>query len=186
MLDDGDLWIFGYGSLVWRPAFDHVERVEGSIGGLSRRFWQGSPDHRGRPDAPGRVVTLVPEAGALCGGVVYRIDAAARDDVLRQLDDRESGGFERVQVQVQPTSGAAVALPALTYVAAEGNPNFLGPAPLEEIAAQVRRSRGKSGTNPEYVLRLAGALRAMGMRDAHVFAVAALVVADGAVADAPS
>jgi len=67
------LWIFGYGSLVWRPSFPHRERRPAILSGFARRFWQGSTDHRGVPGAPGRVVTLVAEAGAECWGMVYAV-----------------------------------------------------------------------------------------------------------------
>lgn len=171
-MSDVSLWIFGYGSLVWRPAFDHVDRHAGWIEGFSRRFWQGSPDHRGVPHAPGRVVTLVDAPGARCFGVAYHVEAEARDAVLSALDTRESGGFERVRVDFHFHAGERPPQPALTYVAREGNPNFLGPAPIGEIAAQVRSARGRSGSNSEYVLQLASSLRELEVEDPHVFAVA--------------
>jgi len=166
------LWIFGYGSLVWRPAFPHVERRPGYVEGWSRRFWQGSTDHRGLPEAPGRVVTLVTEPRARCWGVAYRVDPRDRDAVLETLDRRERGGFERHEVPLGFRDPAHAPVRALVYVAGAGNPNYLGPAPLAEIAAQVRRSAGPSGSNREYVLRLAAALRALRAHDAHVFEVA--------------
>lgn len=166
------LWIFGYGSLLWRPAFPHVERRTGSVDGWARRFWQGSTDHRGVPQAPGRVVTLVPEPGAECWGAVYRVDRARRDEVLRSLDHREKGGFERLSLDVKLRDGAPAWVSALSYVATPGNPNYLGSAPLSAIAEQVRASVGPSGSNVEYVLRLAAALRGLGAQDSHVFAVA--------------
>jgi cation transport regulator ChaC len=164
--------VFGYGSLVWRPAFAYRDRAPGFIRGFSRRFWQGSPDHRGAPQDPGRVVTLVPEAAAICWGVAYRVADADWDDVVRGLDQRESGGFERHELLVRFPGSARPAARALVYVAAEGNPNFLGPAPLEQMAAQVQRARGRSGSNADYVERLAAGLRALGAVDDHVFALA--------------
>ncbi len=165
------LWIFGYGSLVWRPAFPHAERRPAFVRHWARRFWQGSTDHRGVPGAPGRVVTLVPERGAVCWGTAYRVDEERREAVLEALDWREKGGYERHRVEVHlPAAGEAAA--GLLYVAGPHNPNYLGPAPLERIAAQVRASAGPSGPTEEYVLRLAEALRAMGAQDRHVFALA--------------
>jgi cation transport regulator ChaC len=172
---DAERWIFGYGSLVWRPAFDYVERVPGAICGFTRRFWQGSPDHRGAPDAPGRVVTLVPEAEARCAGMAYRVAPGVWHDVLARLDERESGGFERLEVPIALHDASTREVPGLVYVAAAGNPNYLGPAPVEEIARQVRRSRGQSGTNLEYVLRLRDALEGLGVDDPHVAEIAALL-----------
>ena len=116
--------------------------------------------------APGRVATLASEAGASCWGMAYRVAAAARGEVLAILDQRESGGFERHEVQVRLPSGAALA--ALVYVAGPGNPNYLGPAPPDAMAAQIHRSEGPSGPNSEYLLRLAQALREMGGEDPHV------------------
>ena len=168
-----DLWVFGYGSLVWRPAFAFDARHAGYIVGKTRRFWQHSTDHRGVIGAPGRVVTLVNEPGARCWGRVYRVAASERDAVLARLDHREKNGYVRQQVTVHRER--ADAIDALVYVAASDNEDFAGPAPLEEIAAQVRRSSGPSGDNVEYVLELAAALRAMGAEDPHVFALADLV-----------
>jgi cation transport protein ChaC len=165
---DGPLWVFGYGSLMWRPAFPYAERRVAHLEGWSRRFWQGSTDHRGAPGAPGRVVTLVPERGGRCGGVAFRVETAQRHGVLEQLDYRERGGFTRRVLEVQlGEPGPRVA--AFAYVALEDNPNYLGPAPLEALAAQVRRCRGPSGSNLEYVLELAHALRGLAIVDPHVF-----------------
>jgi cation transport regulator ChaC len=166
------LWIFGYGSLVWRPAFPHRLRRPAWIPGFRRRFWQGSTDHRGVPGAPGRVVTLERDegaGGARCWGMAYHVEARDVDGVLAGLDHREQGGYERFEARLhfQPAtageadaSGSADDPPcrALLYVATPENPNYLGPAPLDTIARQVLVSRGPSGDNVEYVLRLAETL----------------------------
>jgi cation transport regulator ChaC len=168
------LWIFGYGSLLWRAEFPWLERRPAALYGFARRFWQGSTDHRGAPGAPGRVVTLVPDVAECCLGAAYRVDPAHAERVLDELDHRERGGYERLDVTLETDRDGAW-IEGLTYVATPRNRNYLGPAPLAEIAAQVRRSHGPSGANREYVLRLAACLRAMDQEDAHVFELEALL-----------
>ncbi len=170
--DRATFWIFGYGSLMWRPAFPHRERHPGFIRGWARRFWQGSTDHRGVPGAPGRVVTLTRAPNQRCWGMAYRIAGEEREAVLEILDHRERGGFDHHEVAVEFRDRAQPPVRALVYLATEENPNYLGAASISEIAAQIRQSRGPSGANAEYVLRLAEALRAIGAADDHVFAVA--------------
>jgi glutathione-specific gamma-glutamylcyclotransferase len=167
------LWIFGYGSLLWRPAFPYAERRGCWISGFARRFWQGSTDHRGVPGAPGRVVTLEHAAETRCFGAAYRIGESDKDAVLANLDHRERGGYERLQLPL--SFGDGTSAPGLVYIATQSNPNYLGPAPLDAIAAQVSRACGPSGANTEYVLRLADALRELGFDDDHVFALEILV-----------
>ncbi|HSN98633.1 MAG TPA: gamma-glutamylcyclotransferase [Candidatus Nanopelagicales bacterium] len=163
-----ETWIFGYGSLVWRPAFPFERRSPGHIAGWSRRFWQGSTDHRGVPGAPGRVVTLVEEPGARCWGMAYQVADERLDEVLATLDHREQGGYERHRIPLTLAGEDEARREALVYVATPENPNYLGPAPLADIAQQVLSSRGPSGPNVEYVLRLAEALAEMGAEDEHV------------------
>lgn len=172
-----ETWIFGYGSLIWRPAFRYERQAPGYITGWTRRFWQGSTDHRGVPGAPGRVVTLVPEDGARCWGMAYAVAQADQAGVLASLDHREKGGYARhdVPLALGEREHAPAAQTAIVYVATAGNPNYLGPAALPEIAAQVRTSHGPSGSNLEYVLRLAEALAAMGAEDDHVAEIARLI-----------
>lgn len=171
-----DLWIFGYGSLVWRPSFPFSTRRSAHVRGWCRRFWQGSTDHRGRPGAPGRVVTLVPGSDARCQGVAYRVAPEHAQGVLETLDHRERGGYERRPVTLHFDGSAGERAPGLLYRATSANPNYLGPAPLAEIARQVRAASGPSGSNLEYVLRLAAGLRALGAVDPHVFELEALLL----------
>ena len=165
-----EIWIFGYGSLVWRPAFEFVETRPAWIQGWERRFWQGSTDHRGIPGAPGRVVTLVAEAGRRCWGRAYRVESESEGFVMAELDRRERGGYRREEVEVHLGGEAERSVCGLLYRAVPGNPNYLGDCPLPEVAAQVRRARGPSGSNLEYVRELAAALRDLGVRDDPVFA----------------
>jgi cation transport regulator ChaC len=169
------VWIFGYGSLIWRPGFAFSERLEGTVQGYARRFWQASTDHRGTTDFPGRVVTLVAMAGESCTGVCYRVDDTARDRVLGELAIREKGGYTVERLQVRCKTGGRT-LRALSYIGHPGNPNFAGESPLQEIAEIVRHAAGPSGHNVAYVLELAEALLAMDAHDPHVMELAKLVI----------
>ncbi len=175
---DGN-WIFGYGSLVWRPAFRYVERRPGQIRGYARRFWQASTDHRGTPEAPGRVLTLVEAEGELCGGMGYRVDDAVMADVLTDLDHREKNGYQRVSTSLYFDRESRETAVALVYIAGPTNPHYTGPEPVEDIAAIAARARGPSGENREYVLELARALERYGYRDEHVEAVARVITNRG-------
>ncbi len=170
-------WIFGYGSLVWRPAFPHRRRCAAFVRGFARRFWQGSTDHRGVPGAPGRVVTLIEDEAAVCWGAAYELEPDSAPAVLAALDQREQGGYRRLELTLHlHEDGAPVGTePGLVYVATPDNHNYLGPAPLEHIAGQVRGATGPSGGNLEYVLRLAESLREMSASDEHVFALERLL-----------
>jgi glutathione-specific gamma-glutamylcyclotransferase len=168
------MWIFAYGSLIFRPSFAHLETRRAFVRGWARRLWQGSPDHRGVPEAPGLVATLVRAPGETCGGLAYRIDAAAKDAILAELDIREQAGFVRATVSVADaaTPGAPAFADALTYVAAPENAHFMGPLDEPAIAALVASRRGPSGPNREYVERLHRALRELAISDVHIDAVA--------------
>lgn len=157
------VWLFGYGSLIYKADFPYLERRPARIRDWSRRFWQGSHDHRGTPDAPGRVVTLIAAPGALCHGMAYRV---ARD-TLADLDVREKNGYLRFITKLQFDDGREVV--GLVYIATEDNAAFLGPAPEAQIARHIARSHGPSGSNRDYLLQLAAALRAMRRDDPHVF-----------------
>jgi len=157
-------WVFGYGSLIYKVDFPWLERQPAEISGWTRRFWQGSHDHRGTPDAPGRVVTLVPAAGEICRGMAYRVEHR----VFEHLDHREKNGYERHRVEISLLDSARTVAGNL-YVAADDNPAFLGPDEPEKMAAHILGARGPSGDNLEYLLQLAHALRELGEQDEHVF-----------------
>jgi cation transport regulator ChaC len=143
--------------------------------GWARRFWQSSPDHRGHPDAPGLVVTLVPAAGDTCGGCAYRIDPAIGEALLCELDAREQAGFERHVLTLLDAPGGAPFADGIAYVAVPANPHFAGPLDEHAVADRMRTRRGPSGTNVDYALRLHEALGALGIDDPHVDAVVRLL-----------
>ena len=156
-------WVFGYGSLIWKQDFPFIEARTAYVDGWERRFWQGSHDHRGVADDPGRVVTLIEVPGSVCHGKAFLIEAGVFD----HLDHREKNGYERFDLTIRFDKGESL---GITYVAPEGNPAFLGDAPISQMVDQILRCRGPSGSNLDYVLHLADALRGLGADDPHVFA----------------
>lgn len=163
------VWLFGYGSLIYKVDFPWIERRRATVHGWSRRLWQGSHDHRGTPSHPGRVVTLIDAPQAACVGMAYRIAPAT----FHQLDVREKNGYLRQHVALD--FGAGPGLDGLVYIAPLGNAAWLGPAADADIARQIAHSAGPSGTNRAYVLKLADALHALGADDPHITSIAAMV-----------
>lgn len=159
-------WIFGYGSLIWRPDFAFLERRRATIRGWRRRFWQASPDHRGVPEAPGRVVTLVREAGAVCQGMAFLPEPAVLRDTMAALDLREQNGYELVPLELEFDDGDRSN--GVTYIAGPDNPSFVGPDELGAMVRQIASAHGPSGSNREYVLKLADALDELGIEDDEV------------------
>ncbi|HEU4669511.1 MAG TPA: gamma-glutamylcyclotransferase [Dyella sp.] len=165
------VWLFGYGSILYKTGFDCLEQRPATLHGWARRFWQGSHDHRGTPEAPGRVVTLVREPGARCAGLALRI----RPDTLEALDVREKNGYLREAVELELDDGGRAE--AVTYIAPPGNGAWLGPAPEPLIARQIADAVGPSGPNRDYLLGLAASLRMLGADDPHVFALESALLA---------
>ena len=100
MMDQFDghhsVWLFGYGSLIYKADFPYLQRRPASIANWTRRFWQGSHDHRGTPEAPGRVVTVIEQAGAICHGMAYLVTP----EVFAHLDHREKNGYLRLAMPI--------------------------------------------------------------------------------------
>lgn len=159
------VWLFGYGSLIFKADFPFIERRPASISGWTRRFWQGSHDHRGTQTAPGRVATIIAQPGAVCNGMAYLITP----EMFDHLDQREKNGYLRLTTDITFEDGSSVE--GLVYIATEYNTAYLGAASELEIARQIARSKGPSGPNRDYLNDLAAALRELGKIDPHVFAI---------------
>ncbi len=162
-LENESIWLFGYGSLIFKADFPFLEKRPATISGWERRFWQGSHDHRGTEQAPGRVVTLISNPSSLCHGMAYRITT----DCLEQLDFREKNGYLRFNTSLSFSDSSAVN--GLVYIATDDNEAYLGPASTKEIAQHIFSSMGPSGRNIDYLFELAEALRALAAHDPHVF-----------------
>jgi len=165
-------WVFGYGSLIYKVDFPFLRREMASITGWQRRFWQGSHDHRGTPESPGRVVTLLQAPGVVCRGVAYFVEHSVFD----HLDHREKNGYQRFDIDINLTS-AEVPVSGVLYVAHAENPAYLGEAAVADVAAHIAAAHGPSGSNRDYLLRLADALRELGERDPHVLELESLLLA---------
>eukprot|EP01137_Pigoraptor_chileana_P029505 Opistho-2@14819 len=139
----------------------------------------GSTDHRGVPEAPGRVVTLVEMAEESTWGIAYRIHPSHVDEALAYLDFRERGGYTSDSALFHPKDAGVAPFKVLVYSATPHNPNYLGPCPLDEIARQIAVSVGPSGHNAEYLIQLADAMRGIAPEhgDDHLFELEAMVKA---------
>lgn len=156
------VWVFGYGSLIWRQDFPYLDARRAYIEGWARRFWQGSHDHRGIHNDPGRVVTLIEANDERCYGRAFLI----KPNVFEHLDQREINGYKRDEVEIYFDDGRAS---GVVYYAPTENFAFLGNAPPDEMVAQINRCVGRSGRNADYVLELARALRNLNVSDPNVF-----------------
>ncbi len=157
------VWLFGYGSLIFKPDFPFLAQRAAYIGGWMRRFWQGSHDHRGTETAPGRVVTLVPQPDAVCHGMAFLVTP----EEFAHLDHREKNGYLRLATQMHFDDGSSDE--GIVYIATRDNAAYLGEADEHAIARQIATARGPSGPNSDYLLGLAQALRELGKPDPHVF-----------------
>jgi len=163
--EGGAIWIFGYGSLIWRPGFEFQEKRLASVAGFERKFCQASHDHRGTPESPGRVVTLVPAHHVHTTGVAFRL-ASGKEDTLAELEIREQDGYSRKAVPLRfPEGGSAT---GLTWIAEEGNPSWRGGESLISVARTIASAEGPSGLNSDYLFQLQRALDKLSIRDIYI------------------
>ena len=180
---DGHLYVFGYGSLIWRPGFVHAGMHPALLRGFHRRFCLWSRFYRGTADAPGLVLGL--DRGGACRGAAFRVPAAEAAAVLDYLDARENLASEVVYtrrlVPVRLLDSGRMAR-AVTYVANRAHRSYCRPSPAS-AAATIARGVGQAGANRDYLLNTVAHLRAMGVRDAGLDRIAALLPAPDNGAD---
>lgn len=162
-----DLWIFGYGSLMWNPEFSYVERRPALLEGCARRFALWSTEYRGSSERPGLVLALEPAEGAACRGLAFRIAPEAAAESLLRLRARElvTNAYAEARRPLRLLDGAGETVEALCYLINPGHPQHAADLSLAEQARIIAQAVGKRGPNPEYLFSTLEALRAEGVRD---------------------
>jgi cation transport protein ChaC len=161
--DMGDFWVFGYGSLMWRPGFAHSEAKRARLFGYRRALCIYSFVHRGTPARPGLVLGL--DRGGSCVGMAFRVAGDAHDEVIAYLREREqvTGVYLERTLPLRLEGGDMVE--AIAYVADRGHEQYAGALDATDAAAAVAGAVGQSGTNEAYVLSTVEQLQALGIRD---------------------
>jgi len=177
---DGSLYVFAYGSLIWRPGFAYSAAHPALLRGYHRRFCIWSMRYRGTPEAPGLVLGL--DRGGSCRGVAFQVpkrDAAAVLDYLqeREMPPSEEAVYERRVLRVALLDGERPGdreVRAVAFVADRTRASYCRPG-ADAAAAAIARGRGQMGCNREYLLNTVAHLRSMGVRDAGLDRIAALL-----------
>lgn len=162
-MGDGDLWVFGYGSLIWRPGFAYEERQIAEVTGYHRALCIYSHVHRGTQDMPGLVLGL--DYGGACKGVAFRVAAARRAETIAYLREREQVTFVYREVVVRAHLADNRRVAALTYVADRAHVQYASRLDREDVLRHVRQGVGQSGANPDYVRATHEHLSALGIED---------------------
>jgi cation transport protein ChaC len=160
-----DFWVFGYGSLMWRPGFDHEESVGAHLSGAHRALCVYSWVHRGTRERPGLVLGL--DRGGSCHGVAFRVAGDRRDQVIAYLRERElvTSVYHEAWRTVRLDKPGRPAVKALAYLVDRSHEQYAGVLSLGQLLAHVRDGRGRSGDNRDYVISTAGHLHALGLKD---------------------
>ena len=162
-----DLWVFGYGSLMWRPGFEFAERRPARLHGYHRSFCVYSHVHRGTPENPGLVFGL--DTGGSCRGVAFRVEAARADEVRSYLQEREqvtSVYVERMASVVLVDSVQRVE--ALCFVVDRAHEQYAGALDFDRQVDLIVHGVGKSGKNPEYLKSTIDHMNEAGITDGEL------------------
>jgi glutathione-specific gamma-glutamylcyclotransferase len=167
----GDLWVFGYASLIWRPEFEAVEERPATVHGWHRALAMRSRVNRGTPECPGLVFALVP--GGSCRGRVYRLEQPRVDAELRRLWAREmpSGVYDPKWLACRTPHGI---VRGLAFTLSRQSPNHTGRLEEGELVEILRTANGRYGSTLSYLVETAQSLRTCGIRDRDVERLVAL------------
>ncbi len=169
----GELWVFGYGSLMWRPGFAFEASAPGLLKGSHRALCVYSIFHRGTKEQPGLVLGL--DRGGACRGIAYKIAAGAEEATVAYLREREqiTEVYLEAYRKVALLDGSARSVRALTYLVDRSHRQYAGHLSLDEQLNIVRGGKGESGENVEYVLNTVRHLEEVGVHDPLLAALAA-------------
>ena len=161
----GDLWVFGYASLIWRQEFEAVEHRSALVHGWHRALRMRSRVNRGTPQQPGLVFALLP--GGCCRGVVYRLRREHADEELQRLWAREmpTGVYDPRLLPCQTPQGT---VPALAFTLSRRSESYMGRLADEQVLHILRHARGRYGSTLDYLADTARALRQRGVRDREI------------------
>jgi glutathione-specific gamma-glutamylcyclotransferase len=167
----GDVWIFGYASLIWRPEFEAAEDRPAKVHGWHRALAMRSRVNRGTPERPGLVFALIP--GGSCHGRAYRIEQERVETELRRLWDREmpSGVYDPKWLACRTPQGP---VRALAFTLSKRSPSHTGAIPDGELVEILRTANGRYGSTLSYLVETARSLRTCGIRDRDVERLVAL------------
>ena len=159
-----DLWVFGYGSLMWRPGFAYAEARRARLIGYRRSFCIYSVHHRGTVQRPGMVLGL--DRGGACEGIAFRVVAADAAATRRYLREREQvyGVYRGISVAIELIEGPRLEVLALTHIAEPSHPNYARLAPRSQ-AQLIRGGKGISGANLDYLANTLRHLAELGIRE---------------------
>ena len=166
-----ELWVFGYGSLMWRPGFDFVESEAALIRGYHRRLCVYSFVHRGTPERPGLVLGL--DRGGACHGMAFRVAPGKREATLAYLRAREQVTMVYREAE-KPVKllGSGRHVPAVTYVVDRAHRQYAGKIEEHRLLSFIRQGEGLSGRCTDYLMNTLAHLRDMGIRDRRLEALA--------------
>jgi len=162
----GDVWVFAYGSLIWNPTIDSVERRPAELRGYHRRFCLWTHLGRGTIDCPGLMLAL--ERGGSCHGIVYRIAAEVADQELMILWRREmlTGAYRPRWVKTRSANNESIH--AIAFTMNTAHERYAGRLSEAEVAAVIARATGVLGPCCSYLFSTVDHLRQMGLRDRHL------------------
>jgi len=163
-----DFWVFGYGSLMWRPGFSFEKAEPATLHGYNRSFCVYSHYYRGTPQRPGLVLGLDPHKEADCRGVAFRISPEHKDAVVAYLTERELCGYAYQAATLPVLLDCGTEIEAYTFVADPSHALYAGDLGLDKAAEVIMQAEGKTGLNRDYLINSVRELEANGYADPHL------------------